>query len=69
MILHAQRLRRSAAPFSALVGVFEDDALLLRLAERFRVVQPDRSRAVGCFGADGLGFESEFPVEAAAWDL
>lgn len=69
MILYSQRSRHSAASFSTLVGVFEDDVLLLRLAERSRQPEPGSRRDVGCFGPDDLGFEREVPVEAEAWDF
>jgi hypothetical protein len=51
------------------VGVFEDDALLLRLAERSRLAELECRHPSGDVDSDDLGFEAGRPVWSGAWDL
>ena len=51
------------------VGVFEDDALLLRLAARSRFADSGCPRASGQMNSDDLAFEVARLVDAATWDL
>lgn len=69
MLLYIQRSGQSAAPYSSTGGVFEDDALLLRLALRSRPAERVRRDVAGCFGPDRPDIDDERPGDASAWDF
>jgi hypothetical protein len=50
-------------------GVFEDDALLLRLAARSRFTEPGYPRPADQINSDDLAFEVARLVDSATWDL
>ena len=51
------------------VGVFEDDALLLRLAARSRFAEPACPRASGQINSDDLALEVVRLVDCETWEL
>ncbi len=63
---HSQRFPETD---SLPVGVFADDALLLRLAERSRCVSPGCLRASEPMDANDLALEVARLADADRWDL
>ena len=51
------------------VGVFEDDALLLRLVARSRFAEPGYPRPADQINSDDLAFEVARLVDSATWEL
>jgi hypothetical protein len=51
------------------VGVFEDDALLLGLAEHFRLAEAGCRNASDQIDSDDLAFENRRLMDSRAWDL
>lgn len=69
MVALATRFQRMNETHLLPVGVFEDDALLLRLAARSRFADLDCPRGPGPMDTDDLAFEGARMVAAATWDL
>jgi hypothetical protein len=69
MVISTTRPQRSVDILPLPDGVFEDDALLLRLADRTRFAESRRTRAAGPMNADDLAFEVASMAASKAWDL
>jgi hypothetical protein len=69
MVLFTPRPQRSGDISALPIGVFEDDALLLRLAARSRPAESACPRAFDQFDSDDLAIEDARLVDAARWEL
>jgi hypothetical protein len=69
MIAFTPGSQRPTTTLSQVVGVFEDDALLLLLAARSRTAELGCSRASGPGYSDDLAFEDARRVDAGNWDF
>lgn len=70
MVMFTPGLQRSCDISSQAVGVFEDDALLLRLASRSRLAAYDYLRAASSpMHSDDLAFEVARLADAEAWEI
>jgi hypothetical protein len=69
MIEYTARRQRISDIVPEPVGVFEDDALLLRLVERSRVAASECRHASGDAATDGLAFQAGRPLWSWGWDL
>jgi len=69
MVIFTPRPQLSVDILPLPLGVFEDDALLLRLAVRSRSTPLFCSRMCGPIDADDLAFEDARFVECAGWDF
>jgi hypothetical protein len=69
MVVFTPRPQRSGDLFSQAVGVFEDDALLLRMASRSCLAEPAVPRASVQMTPDDLAFEVARLADSATWDL
>jgi hypothetical protein len=69
MVIFTPRLQRFRDNLPQPVGVFEDDALLLRLARRSGPVCRAFSPVTGPINSDDLAFEVARQVASATWDL
>jgi hypothetical protein len=69
MIAYTSRPQRISDIATPIVGVFEDDGLLLRLAARCRGPESACRHLSRDVGADDPILEAEFPGWSAAWDL
>lgn len=69
MVIFTPRPGRSGDILPQPVGVFEDDALLLRLSVRSRLAESACPRASGPIDLDDLAFEDARLVASRAWDL
>jgi hypothetical protein len=69
MIEYIRRRQRISDILPEPVGVFEDDALLLRLVERSRLAASERRHPSGDADADGLAFQAGRPLWSGGWDL
>ena len=63
---HSQRLTKNRLLSG---GVFEDDALLLRLAAQSRFAESGYPRRADQINSDDLAFEVARLVDSATWDL
>jgi hypothetical protein len=69
MIANTSRTQRWAETRSLPVGVFEDDALLLRLDGRSRFAEADCQRVCGAMNSDDLAVEIARLADCEAWNL
>jgi hypothetical protein len=69
MVLFTPRPQRSGNNLPHTVGVFEDDALLLRLAARSHFAESSYSRSAGPINAEDLAFELARRVDSQTWEF
>jgi hypothetical protein len=69
MVLFPPRPQRSRDHLPQTVGVFEDDALLLRLAARSLVAESGCPRLSGQPNAEDLAFEVARRVDSQTWEF
>jgi hypothetical protein len=69
MIEYTPRTQRISDIVPEAIGVFEDDALLLRLVERSRLAASECRHPSGDADTDGLAFQAGRPLWSGGWDL
>jgi hypothetical protein len=69
MIAFTTRSQRLTETRPLPVGVFEDDALLLRLATRSRFAESGCPRTSGQINADDLALEVARLMECETWEM
>jgi hypothetical protein len=69
MIAFAANSRRSTEVCSLAIGVFEDDALLLRLVEHSRRAWLDGAHAFGSIDSDDIAVTVARLAESESWEL
>lgn len=69
MVAFAVQFQPVSEAHSLTVGVFEDDALLLRLAASFPFAESGRPRAPVLMTAEDLALEIARLADTVTWDL